>query len=368
MTRQKICLNMIVKDEATLIERCLTSVFPFIDYWVIVDTGSSDGTQQMIRSFMHKKNIPGELHERPWINFAHNRNEALELAKNKADYTLFMDADDYLEHPINYQIPLLDGDIYFINVYQSGVEFRRAWLLRNEANYKWEGETHEHLVLPMHAKSAILENIRLIFTAQGQRSSDPKKYLEDIQILEKLLKDDPNNTRYVFFLAQSYQSAGQHLQALEAWERRIAMGGWEQEVFWAMLQKANLQVLNHFPSQIFIESYHQAFEFRPSRAEPAYFLASYYRQNGEYALAHRIASAGLSIPMTTDQSVVLKWIYEYGLLFEFALTSFYLEKYAECQSAAQKLLENTQLPDHIRSHMQNYLTLSHNLLLIKKLQ
>ena len=78
---QTICLNMIVKDEKDVICRCLASVKPVIDYWVIVDTGSSDGTQEIIRAFM--KEIPGELHERPWINFGHNRNEALELAKGK---------------------------------------------------------------------------------------------------------------------------------------------------------------------------------------------------------------------------------------------------------------------------------------------
>lgn len=60
-----ICLNMIVKNESAIIEKCLASAKPFIDYWVIVDTGSNDGTQQIIQKFM--KDIPGELHEKPWV-------------------------------------------------------------------------------------------------------------------------------------------------------------------------------------------------------------------------------------------------------------------------------------------------------------
>src|ERR1700680_162948 len=80
--RPRVCLNMIVKNESKIIKRCLTSVLPIIDYWVIVDTGSTDGTQNIIKDFMKEKGIPGELHERPWVNFAHNRNQALELAKN----------------------------------------------------------------------------------------------------------------------------------------------------------------------------------------------------------------------------------------------------------------------------------------------
>jgi Glycosyl transferase family 2. len=76
-----VCLNMIVKNEIHVIRRCLSAVKEFIDYWVIVDTGSTDGTQEAIREFM--KDSPGELHERPWCNFAHNRNEALDLARKR---------------------------------------------------------------------------------------------------------------------------------------------------------------------------------------------------------------------------------------------------------------------------------------------
>ncbi len=74
-TRQTIGLCMIVKNEVSVIERCLASVRPWLDFWLIVDTGSTDGTQAKILEVM--ADMPGELHERPWRNFGANRTEAI---------------------------------------------------------------------------------------------------------------------------------------------------------------------------------------------------------------------------------------------------------------------------------------------------
>jgi cellulose synthase/poly-beta-1,6-N-acetylglucosamine synthase-like glycosyltransferase len=50
--KKTVCLNMIVKNESQVIEKCLASVKPLIDYWVIVDTGSTDKTQQIVKKCM----------------------------------------------------------------------------------------------------------------------------------------------------------------------------------------------------------------------------------------------------------------------------------------------------------------------------
>ena len=139
-----VCLNMIVKNEATIITRCLASVKPLIDYWVIVDTGSSDGTQRIIREFM--KDVPGELYERPWKNFEHNRNEALELAKGKADYILIMDADDKLEFDRNFRLPQLTCDSYRMQIKLGGATYQRHHVIKENLPWRWVGVVHETLV------------------------------------------------------------------------------------------------------------------------------------------------------------------------------------------------------------------------------
>ena len=106
---------MIVKDEAPVIARCLASVRPIIDYWVIVDIGSTDGTQDAIRALLD--DLPGELHERPWRDFAHNRTEALELARSHGEYVLWIDADDVLEIEPDFEMPELRADSYKFRVF-----------------------------------------------------------------------------------------------------------------------------------------------------------------------------------------------------------------------------------------------------------
>jgi len=72
---------MIVRNEAHVVKEALDSAAPYIGSWVIVDTGSDDGTQDLITSHMADVGILGELHERPWRDFGHNRAEALTLAQ-----------------------------------------------------------------------------------------------------------------------------------------------------------------------------------------------------------------------------------------------------------------------------------------------
>src|ERR1051325_6841564 len=100
MTRPKtnICLNMIVKNETKVLPRLFRSVKDYIDYYVIVDTGSTDDTIALIRREMSGYGIDGGGHERPWVSVGVNRQQALALAvaADKSDWLLFIDADEEL--------------------------------------------------------------------------------------------------------------------------------------------------------------------------------------------------------------------------------------------------------------------------------
>ena len=95
----KICLNTMVSNESHVIERMLNSCYPYIDYWVIQDNGSKDGTQDIIRNFFEKRNIPGFLYETTWQFPGFNRDHALQTALNAnhgCSWILRIDADETL--------------------------------------------------------------------------------------------------------------------------------------------------------------------------------------------------------------------------------------------------------------------------------
>lgn len=340
---KKICLNMIVKDETHVIKRCLESAKPIIDYWVIVDTGSTDGTQEMIKEFM--KGIPGELHERPWVNFGHNRNEALDLARDKGDYILLLDADEKLVYAPGFKLPPLEKDFYYIQTDHEGLKYKRVELFNTKLDWKWIGVVHEVIHSPQAKTFETLEGIHIFAKTEGNRSKDPQKYHKDAALLEKALLDEPGNTRTVFYLAQSYRDADVPEKALENYKKRSTMGGWDQEVFFSLLQIGHLKQRLKKPNEEILKAYEIAYLYRPSRAEPLYFMAKILNENKEFDKAFALAKQGLSIKESDDILFVDKWIYDYGMLMEYSLAAYWTEQFPEALLATQLMMTKSNLPD-----------------------
>ena len=347
--KKTICLNMIVKNESEIIEKCLGSVKHLIDYWVIFDTGSMDGTQEIIKKFM--KDIPGELHERPWVDFAHNRNEALAAAKNKGDYVLFIDADEYLEYSDHFALPNLDKDLYYITLQADTVKANRIGLVNNHLDWKWRGVLHELIESPQIKTYGFLEGVINISTSKGARSKIPsiEKHLKDSQVLEDALKKEPANSRYAFYLGQSYFLAKEFELALKSFEKRIAMKSRDvQETYSALYAIGNIhEKMDRLDSAL--QSYFKAYEYRPTRAESLHRIASIYRSKGNYLLGYLIAKYALTIPYPANElSCVEYTAYDYGLLVELANCCFMLKKYEEGMQACSQLLAKSNLPAEVK--------------------
>lgn len=344
--KNRICLNMIVKDEGQVIERCLSSIKSIIDYWVIVDTGSTDGTQEIISTYL--KGVPGELYERPWKNFGHNRSEAFDLARNKGDYILFMDADDILAFDDPTIFDTLIQDAYTMWRGSDQFSYLKVQLAKGNLPWKWVGVTHEYLHCDVPYSTGMLESVRYMTLSDGASSYDPAKFHKNIALLEEGLKEDPTNSRYAFYLAESYRDAKEKGKAIEWYQKRIEMGGWAEEVFWSMLQVAHLTHEIKIPSSIVIELYKRAHQYRLHRSEPLYFIADIYNKQGDYEKAYACLKSREflkeSFPEEKDILFNMDWIENYGLLFQLSICSYFVGNYVESMTSCDQLLKIKGLP------------------------
>jgi glycosyltransferase involved in cell wall biosynthesis len=342
--KKTICLNMIVKNESAIIERCLASVRDHIDAWVIVDTGSTDDTKEKIKRLLG--NIPGQLHERPWKNFGHNRSEAVALAYEfKCDYFLFMDADDTLLAPPSFSWPALNAHVYELSLVYGNYKYARAALVSSALQWRWVGVLHEYpeSTPPAESRDSLVEP-QIRASTEGARSRDPFKYDRDAQALAQGLKDEPHNTRYQFYLAQSYRDGGRPQEALAEYEKRAAQGGWEEEVWRSMLDAARLREILGRPADEVNSAFLGTFAKRPTRAEPLVDLARIARTKNEMTRAYQYAKHASTIAMPNDRLFVEADCYSFRMWDELAVAAYWTGNYRECFDVCEKLLASNAVP------------------------
>jgi glycosyltransferase involved in cell wall biosynthesis len=349
----RICLNMIVRDESAVIERCLASVRPHVDRWVIVDTGSVDDTRERIGRAM--QGVPGELHERPWRDFGHNRTEALELARAGADYLLFIDADETLGADPGMSWPALTKEAYSIEARYAELRYDRVSLVSTRLPWRWDGVLHEYLEAGRPVEQPRVPGFWIDVSSEGARSRDPRKFEKDAAVLEAALAKEPGNARYVFYLAQSWRDAGQLAKARESYARRAQMGGWDEEVWYSLYEVARMgEHLGEEHGRV-VAGYLRAYDARPQRAEPLVALARCLRLRGEFHGAYLFAKAAAALPMSTDRLFVDTNSYGWRRDDELALAAFYSGRASEAAALWRAMLASNALPAAERSRIEKNL-------------
>ena len=318
-----IVLNMIVKNEAHIILETLQNLVNSItfDYWVISDTGSTDGTENLILNFFSEVGIPGELHKDEWQNFAHNRNLALNYARGKGDYILIFDADDFVEGSLKISTDL-EADAYYLNFSdESGVlSFRRVALVKNNPEIYWRGVVHEFIELPEGASYGNLVGpYSVIARTRGARSLDDDKYYHDATVLANAVynNQDPDlEPRYTFYCARSYRDAGLYQEALSWFKKRAVMtDGWSEEAYYSCLEIAQIYE-NEGKALEGREYLEKAIQINPNRAEAWSQLAKLYREAGQHHIAFAYAYMAKDLELNPDSLFSWNRVYDYWIPFE----------------------------------------------------
>jgi glycosyltransferase involved in cell wall biosynthesis len=351
----KIGLCMIVKNESHIITESLTATLPLIDTYCIVDTGSTDNTIEIIKKFYELHNIQGQIHEKEWKNFGHNRSEALKLCDGKMDYILVIDADDLISWTGDGKQDLLkvlqaSPNVVNFTIRQGDLSYTRMQMFKANDDWKYNGVLHEY---PSNGKQnqVVKCPTSMFMTSRrlGDRSKCDDKMKRDIAILLKGIEEEPDNERYMFYLAQSYRDDGQTDKAIEWYTKRYEAGKWFEEKY---ISAYNITKLSRSKEWAW-----KAHECNPKRIECLVSYLSYCRSTNQFSreiLAMALYAS--TIPKPTDQHLFLENdVYDWRIWDELSIIAFYCGNTQLAQRVSEKLLsENKFPPQHTERIKNNY--------------
>lgn len=348
-----ICLAMICKNEANYIREALRSVKEYVDQWSIMDTGSTDGTLDIIKEEM--AGIPGILHQRPWKDYGTSRTECLDLAKQSgAEFLFILDADETVSGSM--PSDLKEDTAYWVTIQFGQMHYKRPNIIATKHPWKYVGVTHEYLYSPVELKQ---EESGLTLTTNPERATKTReRCLEDADLLTEALKKEPNNSRYVFYLAQSYKDAGEYYKALEFYHARAAMGGWYEEVWYSLFSAARLMAALNFTEIDVTEAYVRAHDCNPTRAETLGELAHYLQVRQKRALAYAFSSIAKDIGPSDQKLFVDPSFSEWRNLDEYAVACYWMGRFKESLQANDRLLKSSTLPQSERARIENNMKFS----------
>lgn len=361
--KSTISLSIIVKNESKVIERMLNSVYPILDYYVVVDTGSTDGTQEIIRKFFEDKGIPGEVIDHPWKNFEDARNTALNAVKGKADFGFWIDADEQLIIDPKFNVEAFKRNISNFDgahckVSYSNQNYYRMQFFKTNRPWIWYGPVHEVLVFedgvtedPHVGEADGLITLVLPDGNSWVSETQQQKYEGHAKILEEYVANDPKkDPRWLFYLAQSYRDAGtseNRRKAIDWYKMRASNnGGFWEEIYYSMLMVAALKAQEGYQIQEIIDDYLKCGKANPYRVEHIIPVIIYYQSINEFDIAyifssHAMKYAGKSpIPKATlfiDPSIYLWKIYDLH-----SITSWYSGRRDEAKSTYKLLLKQIE--------------------------
>lgn len=349
LRKVSLCLNMIVKNESRIITRLMESVVSIIDRYVICDTGSTDGTPEIIKTFFESKGIPGEIIYEPFKNFGYNRTFALKAARGCATYALLLDADMILKIEPGFNKQALIADAYLIIQKGGNLSYHNTRLIRLDIDAKCVGPTHEYYDLPAGSRSEKLDTIWIVDIGDGGSKAD--KFDRDIRLLKAGIEEEPDNGRYYFYLANSYFNTGRHQESIPYYKRRIELGGWSEEVFYAHLNLGHA-FMKTGQDEMAICTWMNGYNIHPSRAETIYEIAKYYREKGKTKIGMAFALLGKQIPYPKNDTLFIhNDVYDTGLDYELSILGYY-NNYPNLHKIIHRLMN--KMPNLWDNLLSNY--------------
>jgi glycosyltransferase involved in cell wall biosynthesis len=375
----RLAISQIVKNEAHVIERMLNSIKSIIDCAVFVDTGSTDGTQDMIKKWGEQNNIPCFVYERPFDNFENSRNYAMQMVKDKSEYAFWLDADETIEISPSFDKWKLDKDLYMFNTYIGAMKYTRNECWNTDKAFRWYGPVHEFIVCDdRDISSGLMDGIivRVKMDGGSWKGNIPDKYKKHSMILEDYIDNKDRNARWVFYTAQSYHDSAtipdnkaeneeRLRRSMKYYKERISRNdGYEEERFYAQFRVGTIMKVLEEPWYLVQQELLKAYTLDPLRAEPIKVIIDHYLSVGEWNLAFLYSTFAIhnfhgKNPYPTRLLFVDESLYVWRFLEVHAAACFYTNRKDEGRKVYNELMSLIKnqsqyfTPDDINKIQQN---------------
>ena len=353
LTKERIVLCMIVKNEERIITRALDSVNEIVDQYVICDTGSSDGTVSAVEKYFEDNDLCGTVYERPWVNFAHNR-------KEHGDYIMTLDADEVFA-PLETSgpnlfskvtaLPPLNVDRVDVPTHLGNVVYPRSQFFKTTKKWIWASPCHEVCISNEAQTSDVLPNVCVVPTNEGARSQNPKKFFDDALIFEREVLDNSGDARSWFYLAQSYRDAGRPDKAIEPLEKCIEVSNWPEEKSTCYLRLARFGLENGKSFDDVLHYYWKSFNYYP-KGEALYDMLRHYRKNGIYRTGAVIGEMFEKYNVGPGALFAEASIYDWQWKDELSVCYYYLNKHTEAIALIDSIIDLPQIPENEQTRMR----------------
>lgn len=289
-----INLCIMVKNGGALFEEMLTQNLPYIDYWTILDTGSTDNTIENIKRILGSKK-KGSLYQEPFINFGESRNRCLDLAGTQCKYNVMLDDSYILKGFLREFLDAIRGDqfadSYSLYINQNEIEYASNRIFKSEKKLKYLYSIHE-VVQDYDNVNVLIPNTQAyIYDIPSPemltRTSDRKQ--NDLILLNEEITKNPSDPRPYYYLAQTYSFLQDFEKAYEYYVKRAnhSEEGFIQEKVNAFLEAGRIA---HFTlKKPWLECellYKRCYELDNQRPEALYFLGLYYFEQKQYDIAY----------------------------------------------------------------------------------
>ena len=345
----KLALNFICKNESHVIERMLNSAKTITDLIVVNDTGSTDGTQDIIRKFGEENNIPTYVFERTFDDFEKSRTWAMTklsevVAELKWDadkvHGYWFDCDEQLVIDPTFNKNQFNADLYMINTYIGQMKYTRNTFFKVSKPFRWYGPVHEFIVCDdQNITSGLATGIHVNVSMDGAswQGKVSEKYLSHSHKLETYINESRQDPRWIFYTAQSYHDSASIPDNKEENEERLRRSlkyykertertdGYIEEIYYSHYRMGTIMRTLEHPWNLTLQQCLKAYAIDPLRGESIKTIIDYYLQMGEWHLAYLYTKFGY-------ENFHNKNPYPKKLLF--VDESLYNWKFAEAHAAA----------------------------------